>query len=81
MRNILSYHAKATFSGREILAWANHQVKKHTSHKKQGAFILSHYGNINPQRHYHIQSSYEGTGCGEVIKQPRVIGVYEMTIK
>lgn len=69
MKNILSYQYGTPFYGSEILAWAKFQITQKTSHYKQGLYILNKYGNINPNQIYLIQTSHQGTGCGEVLKE------------
>lgn len=70
MRNILSYQQGTKFTGKEILDWANFQVENETSHKEQGLSILYRFSNINPDRLYQINTTYKGTGCGEIINKP-----------
>ena len=72
MRNILSYVPGTKFSGFEILQWAKFQVNHKTSHIKQGVHIIRSFGNIKPERYYTIATSYQGTGCGEVLKKPLI---------
>lgn len=73
MKNILSYKQGTKFTGKEIIAWAKFQVENETSHKKQGIYILNHFSNIDLSRLYYIQTSYQGTGCGEIINKPIII--------
>ena len=63
MRNILSYQPLTTFSGEEILNWANFQVEYQTSHFKQGRRILRYFGNLRPERMYLVKTQYETAGC------------------
>ena len=72
MRNILSYQPDMKFTGREIIEWSNFQVENKTSHMKQGEYILKHF-NLLPHREYYIRTSYEGTGCGEIIHKPLIL--------
>lgn len=73
MRNILSYQPGTQFTGAEILSWAKFQVVNKTSHMRQGAHIVHRFSNIKPDRAYCVQTSYEGTGCGERIAKPLVL--------
>lgn len=73
MRNILSYQFGTEFKGEEILTWAKYQVENKTSHTWQGAYILRKFGKMKPKRKYYIKTSYEGTGCGEIIHKPLII--------
>lgn len=72
MRNILSYQPDMKFTGKEIIEWSNFQVKNKTSHMKQGEYILKHF-NLLSHREYYIRTSYEGTGCGEIIHKPLIL--------
>lgn len=72
MRNILSYVPGTQFTGSEIIQWAKFQVSHRTSHMRQGAHILRRSGNVKPERLYTVATSYQGTGCGEVINKPLV---------
>lgn len=72
MRNILSYVPGTKFSGFEILQWAKFQVSHKTSHRKQGAHIIRRFGNIRPERHYTIATSYQRTKFDKILKKPLV---------
>ena len=74
MKNILSYQPGTSFSGQEILDWAEYQIKNKTSHYKQALRVLRLYGKtINPIRDYVIKSSYESWGCGNMVHKPLVV--------
>lgn len=75
MRNILSYKPGTKFSGKEILNWANFQVKHHTSHYKQGRKILHCFGNIKTDRLYIVKTQYETAGCGNIRHEPQIVKV------
>lgn len=75
MRNILSYQFGAKFKGEEILTWAKYQIENETSHAWQGAYILQRFSTMKPKTKYYIKTSYEGTGCGEIIHKPLIIRV------
>lgn len=75
MKNILSYQPLTTFSGEEILNWANFQIQNETSHKKQGQRILDRFYNLNKNRKYYVKSSFRmsSVGLGQLRKHPIVI--------
>ena len=56
MRNILSYTADATFTGKEILDWVHYQVENKTGHFRNARLILYYYGNLNTETLYTIQT-------------------------
>ena len=56
MRNILSYTPDTAFTGKEILDWANYQVKNKTGHFRNARLILYYYGNLNAKTLYTIQT-------------------------
>ena len=72
MKNILSYKPGSTFSGEEIIRWANYQINNNTSHKKQGLDIVNRFNNISHNKQYKIVTSYKGTGCGEIINRIQI---------
>ena len=78
MRNILSYEPRAKFSGQEILDWAKYQIENGTSHAKYGEVILRRFGNLKPEKMYHIETNHRGTASGEIVKKPRILNVIEV---
>ena len=73
MKNILSFKPGTKILGRDILDWANFQVKHHTSHYKHGKRILHCFSNIRPDQMYFVKTQYETGGCGEIRHEPQVI--------
>lgn len=74
MKNILSYQKETKFTGEEIIQWAKYQIENKTSHIKEGEYILKHF-NLISNKEYKIKTSYEGTGCGEIIHKPLILNV------
>lgn len=73
MKNILSFKCGTRFTGKEILDWANYQIENNTSHVVDATRILIHYWNLKPDEMYLIKTNYNGTSCGEVVRQILII--------
>lgn len=74
MKNILSYQNGTTFTGKEIIDWANFQVNNKTSKSRYGSMVLRYYKDtLKSDRKYRVFTRYETAGCNDIRVMPLVI--------